>query len=192
MCPGVGESLGMQRWLKKITPDRAALEQRWFLKPFATVCSRAQCWTFHRAGVTRAFALGLFIAFIPPAPPLPIHIVLCAIAGVALGLNLPVLFATVFVSNPVTWLPQVVGCVWVGAKLMGLDFMPFVQQIAHQHMGAALQKLWSPLLLGSLVLGCVTAAVGYVLAQGLWRARVVWLLRRRRRNRLTRPGQPVP
>jgi len=179
----------MQRWLKRITPDRAALERRWFLRPFAPVCTRAQCWTFHRTSVTRAFALGLFIAFIPPAPPLPIHIVLCAFAGLTLGLNLPVLFATVFVSNPVTWLPQVVGCVWVGAKLMGLDFVPFVQQIAHQHMGEALQKLWSPLLLGSLVLGCLTASVGYVLAQSLWRARVVYLLNRRRRTRLMRVQQ---
>jgi uncharacterized protein (DUF2062 family) len=179
----------MQRWLKRITPQRAVLEQRWFLRPFAALCGRAQCWTFHRTSVTRAFALGLFIAFIPPAPPLPIHITLCALAGLTLGLNLPVLFATVFLSNPVTWLPQVVGCVWVGAKLMGLDFVPFVQQIAHQHMGVVLQKLWSPLLLGSLVLGCLAALSGYVIAQALWRARVVYLLNRRRRARLMRVEQ---
>ena len=170
----------MQRWLKRITPDRESVQRHWFLRPFTVFLCRAQCWTFHRASVTRAFALGLFIAFIPPAPPLPIHLLLCSLLGVTLRLNLPVLFATVFISNPVTWLPQVMGSVWVGAKLMGMDFMPFVQQIAHEHLGDALHNLWSPLLLGSLVLGCMAAAIGYVLAQGLWRARVVYLLRRRR------------
>jgi uncharacterized protein (DUF2062 family) len=170
----------MQRWLKTFTPTRGTLEKHWFLKPFATLFGRAQCWSFHRASVTRAFAVGLFIAFIPPAPPLPIHLLMCSIFGILLRLNLPVLFATVFVSNPVTWLPQVLGSVWVGARLMGLDFAPFVQQIAHQHMGDALHHLWSPLLLGSLVLGCLAAALGYVLAEGLWRVRVLYHLRRRR------------
>ncbi len=181
----------MRRWLKRNTPDRGTLEKHWFLRWFAAVFSQAQCWTFHRASVTRAFALGLFIAFIPPAPPLPVHLLLCSIFGVMLRLNLPVLFATVFVSNPVTWLPQVLGSVWVGAKLMGLDFMPFVQQIAHQHMGDALHQLWSPLLLGSLVLGCVAASLGYVLAQALWRARVIYHLRRRRAARVRRVPGPA-
>ncbi|MFI4889971.1 MAG: DUF2062 domain-containing protein [Steroidobacterales bacterium] len=179
----------MQRWLKKITPDRCALERHWFLKPFSAIFSRAQCWTFRRASVTRAFSLGLFIAFIPPAPPLPIHLLLCSIFGVMLRLNLPVLFATVFLSNPVTWLPQVLGSVWVGAKLLGMDFVPFVRQIAHQHMGDALQQLWSPLLLGSLVLGCIAATLGYILAQALWRARAIYHLRRRRAARTSNlPG----
>jgi uncharacterized protein len=87
-----------------------------FCGRFTAVCAQAQCWTFHRASVTRAFSLGLFIAFIPPAPPLPLHLMLCTVFGVLLRLNLPVLFATVFLSNPVTWLPQLLGSVWVGAN----------------------------------------------------------------------------
>jgi uncharacterized protein (DUF2062 family) len=67
-------------------------------------------------------------------------------------LNLPVLMAAVFVSNPFTWVPQVAGSLWVGAKLLGLDLMPFL----------------------------IAAASGYVLAQAAWRARVIYQLRRRR------------
>jgi len=40
--------------------------------------------------------------------------------------------------------------------------------------------LWAPLLLGALVLGLIAAGSGYVLAQAVWRARVVYQLRRRR------------
>jgi uncharacterized protein (DUF2062 family) len=180
MPTGQGKSDFMQRWLKRITPKRDRLEKHWFFKPYTAIFSRAQCWTFHRSSVTRAFALGLFIAFIPPVPPLPLHLILCTTFGIMLRLNLPVLFATSFVSNPFTWLQQVVVSVWIGAKLMGLNFMPFVQQLTHQHMREALHHLWAPLLLGALVLGSLAATAGYALAQGLWRARVLYLLRRRR------------
>jgi len=141
------------------------------------------CWTFHRSSVTRAFALGLFIAFIPPTPLFPLHLMICSIIGVLFRLNLPVLFATVFVSNPFTWVPQVLGSIWVGALLMGKDLMPAVDHLNHRNMREFLHQLWGPLLLGALFLGVVAAAVGYLLAQVLWRARVVYLLRRRRTRR---------
>jgi uncharacterized protein (DUF2062 family) len=172
----------MQRWLKRITPDRAKLESLWYLKPFAALVMNTGCWTFHRNNVTRAFALGLFIAFIPPTPLLPVHFVVCTIAAMLFRLNLPVLFATVFVSNPFTWVPQVLGCIWVGAKLLGIDLQPIMHHLNHRNFSAHLNQLWEPLFLGALVLGSIAALFGYVLAQCLWRARVGYHLRRRRRR----------
>jgi uncharacterized protein len=180
MSAGWNESQSMQRWLKRITPDRCTLEKLWCLKPFAALILDRGCWTFNRHSVTRAFALGLFIAFIPPTPLLPVHIVTCVILGVLFRLNLPVLFATVFVSNPFTWLPQVVGSIWVGAKLMGFDLLPFLHEIKPHTLWQNMHELWAPLLLGALALGSLAAACGYVLAQFAWRARVVYHLRRRR------------
>lgn len=170
----------MRRWLKRMTPGRHILETHWCLKHFTAVMIDRGCWTFNRSSVTRSFALGLFIAFIPPTPLLPVHLVTCALLGVYLRLNLPVLFATVFVSNPFTWLPQVAGSIWVGAKLLGLDLMPFLHAIGHQTFWSEMSVLWPPLLLGALVLGLTAAASGYVLAQCAWRARVIYQLRRRR------------
>jgi len=167
---------GLNRW----TPDRHTLEKHWCLRHLTLLYPDRGCWTFNRSSVTRAFALGLFIAFIPPTPLLPVHIVVCALLGVYFRLNLPVLFATVFVSNPFTWLPQVAGSIWVGAKLMGLDLMPFLHTISHHGIWADVHELWAPLLLGAVVLGLIAAATGYVLAQCIWRARVIYHLRRRR------------
>jgi uncharacterized protein len=169
----------MQRWLKRITPDRCTLEKLWCLRPFKAAVLDRGCWAFQRHSVTRAFALGLFIAFIPPSP-LPVHLLTCAILGVLFRLNLPVLFATVFISNPFTWLPQVAGSIWVGAKLMGMDLTPVLHELHHRHLWAQVNQLWAPLLLGALVLGLVAAGLGYVLAQLAWRARILYQLRRRR------------
>jgi uncharacterized protein len=182
------QKTSMRRWLKRITPDRQQLEAHWFLRHFAALFLDRACWTFHRHSVTRAFALGLFIAFIPPTPLLPVHLLTCALLGVYFRLNLPVLFTTVFVSNPFTWLPQIAASLWVGAKLMGLDFMPFMREIRHQTFWTNVNELWPPLLLGALVLGVIAGGAGYVLAQCAWRARVAHHLRRRRaRSRTPRP-----
>jgi uncharacterized protein len=169
----------MQRWLKRITPDRHTLEKLWCLRPFKSLVLDRGCWTFHRRSVTRAFALGLLIAFIPPTP-LPVHLVTCVILGMLFRLNLPVLFATVFISNPFTWLPQVAGSIWVGARLMGMDLTPLLHGLHHGHLWAQVSQLWAPLLLGALVLGLIAAGSGYVLAQCAWRVRVLYHLRHRR------------
>jgi uncharacterized protein (DUF2062 family) len=171
----------MQRWLKRITPDRHSLERLWCLKPFKALVVDRGCWTFNRHSVTRAFALGLFIAFIPPTP-LPVHLVTCVVLGMLFRLNLPVLVATVFISNPFTWLPQVAGSVWVGARLMGMDLMPVLHELKARNLWMEIHQLWAPLLLGALVLGLVAAGAGYVLAQVAWRGHVLLHLRRRRRS----------
>jgi uncharacterized protein (DUF2062 family) len=175
----------MQRWLKRITPDRHTLERLWCLRPFKTLVLDRGCWTFNRHSVTRAFALGLFIAFIPPTP-LPVHLVTCVILGMLFRLNLPVMFATVFISNPFTWLPQVAGSIWVGAKLMGIDLMPVLHELHHRHPLRHIGQLWEPLLLGALVLGLVAAGSGYLLAQCVWRVRVLYHLRRKRTRSIDR------
>ena len=176
----------MQRWLRKITPQRHALEKLWCLKPFAALVVDRGCWTFKRHNVIRAFSLGLLIAFIPPTPLLPVHLTLCAVLGILFRLNLPVLFATVFISNPLTWFPQIAGSIWVGAKLMGMDLMPMVHQLTHDNLLEHLKQLWAPLLLGALVLGVAASGMGYVLGQAFWQARVRYRLRRRRQRSVLR------
>ncbi len=176
----------MQRWLKHFTPDRHALEKLWCLRPFATVVCDRGCWAFKRKSVVRAFSLGLLIAFVPPTPLLPLHLSLCALLGILFRLNIPVLVGTVFVSNPLTWFPQIAGSLWVGSKLLGLDLMPLMHELTHLHGHLHhnslphLNQLWAPLLLGALVLGVLAAGLGYLLGQSVWHARVLYRLHRRR------------
>jgi len=82
----------------------------------------------------------------------------------------------------------VAGSLWVGAKLLGLDLMPFLHAISHRTLWADMGVLWPPLLLGALVLGLIAAATGYVLAESVWRMRVLYQLRRRRARLGNRGG----
>lgn len=172
----------MQHWLNKITPNRETLEKHRLLKPFAAFFNYPTCWTFHRRSVIRAFSVGLLIAFIPPIPLLPVHLMVGALCGIVFRLNLPVLFATVFISNPFTWLPQLIGSIWVGARLLGIDLTPLLNELSHRTIWAHLNQLWAPLFLGALVLGLTAAALGYLLAKCLWRVRVSYQWRRRQQK----------
>ena len=162
----------MQRWLKRITPDRHALEKHLVPEAIHHVGQTPRLLDIHaHQRGTRAFAS---VCSSPSYRRRRCRCIslLCALLGVLFRLNLPVLFATVFLSNPFTWLPQVVGSMWVGAKLMGMDLMP---ARCTQHQPTAMHwtqlgQLWPPLLLGALVLGLAAPRLGYVLAQGVWRA----------------------
>jgi len=177
---------GMRRWLKTRLPQRQTLEQRWFLRPFAHALLDPACWHFNRHGVPKSFAVGLFIAFLPPMPFL--HTALVLILGLSLRLNLPILYATVFLSNPFTWVPQLLASLWVGARLMGLDLAPMIPQFRHAGPAAQLHAIKGPLLLGATVLGVAAGLLGYTLTQCAWRARVAYLLRRRRARASAKSG----
>ena len=47
------------------------------MRPFRLLLEHPAYWTLNRRNVTRAFALGLFISFVP----LPVHILLATAAG---------------------------------------------------------------------------------------------------------------
>jgi hypothetical protein len=101
-------------------------------------------------------------------------------------LNLPVMFTTVFVSNPFTWLPQIAGSIWVGSKLLGVNLLPMLHALKYQSVASDVSELWAPLLLGALVLGATAAVSGYLFASFAWRARVLYQLKRRRARSVAR------
>jgi hypothetical protein len=72
--------------------------------------------------------------------------------------------------------------------LTRLDLAPLTQELSRRAIWAHLHQLWEPLLLGALVLGLLAAALGYALAQGLWRVRVAYHLQRRRARSSARAG----
>ena len=78
--------------------QRQRWKQRWFMRPFRLLLEHPAYWTLNRRSVTRAFALGLFISFVP----LPIHILVAAAAALMLRLNVPAAITGTFLANPLT------------------------------------------------------------------------------------------
>jgi uncharacterized protein (DUF2062 family) len=170
-----------RRLFKKLSRQRHHLRTRWFMRPFDFVFGDAAYWSLNRRNVTRAVALGFFIAFLPP--PIP-HTVMAIVAAVALRVNIPVTLASIFLTNPVTMLPLYYAAYWTGCHAIGKVPMTHLPKA---HPGDWLPALHGPILepfiLGSLILGLLAALIGYVVLGASWHLSLVYKFYKRKRLR---------
>lgn len=134
------------------------------MQPFRVLLEHPVYWTLNRRNVTRAFAMGLFIAFVP----LPIHFVLAAVLALLLRLNVPAAVAGTFLTNPLTIFPLYLSAYWIGTELLDLPKRPVAFEMSWDWLMTGLVPIWKPFLLGCAVMGTLSALAGYLLLGGLW------------------------
>jgi uncharacterized protein len=149
--------------------QRQRWKQRWFMRPFRLLLEHPAYWTLNRRSVTRAFALGLFISFVP----LPIHIFVAAAAALILRLNVPAAITGTFLTNPLTMVPMYISAYWVGCRLLGITFRNIKFELSWDWLTTGLLPIWKPMLLGCLTLGSVAAIAGYITLGGIWHLSLV-------------------
>jgi uncharacterized protein (DUF2062 family) len=166
-----------RRFFKRLSRKRHTLSNRWFMRPFRVMLANPAYWSIHRTNVTRAVALALFISFIP----LPIHLPVITVLALLLQVNLPVAIATVFVSNPLTMVPQYALSYWVGAHILGTNVNEFAFEMSWEWLRTGLLPIWKPFLLGCVVCGAIAAVLGYVILGSLWHITLVMKYHERKR-----------
>ncbi|EIJ42379.1 hypothetical protein BegalDRAFT_1492 [Beggiatoa alba B18LD] len=137
-------------------------------------------WHLNRRSLSGGMAIGLFFAFIP----MPLQMLPAAIFAVLLRANLPLAVSLVWITNPITMPPILYLAYQLGNLLLGSPAEYDSFQMSVEWFIDALDNIWLPLYLGSLVLACVFSGVGYIAVRGLWRLQVAreWQKRRRRRE----------
>jgi uncharacterized protein (DUF2062 family) len=149
----------------------------------------ANIWHLNRHSVSGAFAVGLFMAFVP----IPFQMVLAAAAAIFFRVNLPLSVALVWITNPVTIPPMFFFAYLVGTWITGekATLEPF-QFSLDWVMNGGLNEVWPPLLIGSLVCATVSSIVGYGLILWIWRWRVLekWKARQIRKKNQRTPTIP--
>ena len=167
-----------RRLFKRLSRTRHKLRERWFLRPFRAVLDHPAYWSLNRRSITLAVALGVFIAFIP----LPVHTIVATIVALSLRINVPVTIASIFVSNPLTMVPQFYLCYRVGSVLINQRSHHFAFEMSWSWLQTGFLPIWKPLLLGCLVLGAASAAISYVLLRGIWHVSLVIKYHQRKRE----------
>jgi uncharacterized protein (DUF2062 family) len=158
-----------RRFFKPLSRQRHRLKSHWFMRPFRLLLEHPVYWSLNRRSVTRAFALGLFVAFVPA----PVQVVLGASTALLLRLNVPAAIAGTFITNPLTAAPIYVTAYLVGCRLLGIAAQPIHFEMSWDWLMNAVLPIWKPLLLGCLVLGAGTALLGYLALAGLWHVSLV-------------------
>lgn len=139
------------------------------MRPFRLLLEHPVFWSLNRRNVTRAFALGVFIGFIP----LPIHLLLGAACALLLRLNVPAAVAGTLITNPLTAAPIYLSAYAVGCQLLDIAPRRIAFEMSWEWITTTLAPIWKPLLLGCLALGTLAAIAAYFTLAGLWRVSLV-------------------
>jgi uncharacterized protein (DUF2062 family) len=167
-----------RRLIRKIAPHPDTLRDLWFFRMFGERLADMHIWSTRRRAITAAFGAGLAICFIP----LPVHLPLGLLVALLWRLNLPVIVATVFIVNPLTFAPIYYAAYRIGAFAVRAEATGFVFQLSWDWLQNGLGPIWRPFLVGCLICGVVFGYGGYLGFELLWRWNTARRLRRRRRR----------
>ncbi|WNC73687.1 DUF2062 domain-containing protein [Thalassotalea psychrophila] len=164
----------IKRWL----PDHHTIKTNKHLQIFGDVLHDANLWHLNRRSVSKAFAVGLFFAFVP----VPFQMMLAAGMAILVHANLPLSVALVWLSNPITIPPIFYACYKLGTVIMNVPPQDFAFELSVEWLTTSLSAVAGPFLLGCAVCAVFFSIVGYFTINGIWRYSVAsnWKKRKHR------------
>lgn len=154
----------MKKTLKRLSPDPEALKGHKNLGWLSKHLHDASLWNFNRRSISKAFAVGLFCAFVP----VPFQMLLAAPGAVIFSANLPLSVALVWITNPITMPPIYYGCYKLGAWILDVEIQQdFVMSL--DYVWEVFEIIWQPFLLGCMVVSTLSAFIGYWIIQSIYR-----------------------
>lgn len=156
-------------------------EHPWYLKPFDYILEHPIYFAPTRRSVAGGLWLGVFYGLLP----IPGQTALAIISAFALRVNVPVAAVTVWVSNPLTFVPIFYLGYRIGTALLNIPAEPLADEVTVEWLRDELALRWKPLIYGCLVLATSAATGAWVVVNAIWR--VSTLIRYRGRHQ--RPGK---
>lgn len=173
-----------KKLIKRFMPDYRVIRDNKHLRLFGPLLNDPNLFHLNRRSASGAFAVGLFMAFVP----LPSQMILAAAAAILFRVNLPISVVLVWLTNPVTIPPMFYFAYLVGTWIMGapvhMDQNSF--QLSFEWIKTELAAIWQPFLLGCFVTASVSALIGYGTIRGLWRLHLVHHYKQRKARRAAR------
>ncbi len=151
--------------IKKYMPDPEKLKEHKNLQFLGDRLHNPNLWHLNRRSVAMAFAVGLFVAWIPT----PGQMIIAAIAALFLRANLPVSVALVWITNPLTMPPMFYFAYLLGMKVLGEKVSDIDMEFTVDSVMSNLGDIGGPFLLGCLILGIISSITGYFVIKYIWR-----------------------
>jgi uncharacterized protein len=167
-----------KRWI----PEPAFFREHKSLQFLGHLLHDPNLFHLNRHSVSGAFFVGLFTAFLPTLGQMPIAAVLALFCRV----NMPISVALVWISNPLTMPAIFYATFEFGQWLLKSPPIKFSMEMSWEWFSSEFPHLWQPLLLGSLIIGVIMGAVGYLAMQVFWRWQVLRHWEQRKADRLAK------
>ncbi|MEO7557633.1 MAG: DUF2062 domain-containing protein [Gammaproteobacteria bacterium] len=171
-----------RKLFKRYGPDPHRIRNHKHLQFFGKLLHSPNLWHLNRRSVSRAVALGLFMAFVP----IPFQTVPAAALAIMFQFNLPITVALVWITNPLTMAPIFYFVYKLGSVMLGRPPHPLLFQPTWDWLMNELHWIWQPFLLGSFTIATASALAGFLLVQGFWRLHVMHDWHKRKRLRQAR------
>jgi len=167
----------MKNFLKKCAPHRSKVNFGWLNQHLHDPC----LWNWNRKSISKAFAVGLFSAFLP----VPFQMILAASLAVVFSANILLSIAIVWITNPITMGPIFYFNYKLGAivldKQIDTGFPPFSFSLGY--LAEVFIAYGPSLLLGSFLVATVNSLIGYTAIQWLYRHKLIKRLNRWKKRR---------
>ena len=168
-----------RRFFRKFAFKRHQLVENRLVAPFRHFLHDQKLWGIRRKTVVPAVAWGIFVAFLP----IPGHVLVSVLGSLLIRCNIPVAAVSTFVSNPLTIGPMFYFSYRAGASLLGMEPGPFAIELSLAWLGTTFLSIWQPLILGSVLVGTISAVIAYVFLDVLWRFSIGNYKSRKRNDR---------
>ncbi|GAB4507830.1 MAG: DUF2062 domain-containing protein [Sulfuricaulis sp.] len=168
-----------KKLIRRYLPDPHKIRDHKHLRLFGTLLHDPNLWHLNRRSASGAFAVGLFMAFMP----MPFQMIPAAGLAILFHVNLPIAIALVWITNPFTIAPVSYFCYYLGAWILGTPVHAVEFEISWEWISTELIRIWKPFLLGSLLVSSVSAAAGFFGIRALWRWHVIRDWEKRKKER---------
>ena len=167
-----------KKLIKRLMPNSQSIKNNKHLKIFGDLLHNPHLWHMNRHSVAKAFAVGLFFAFMP----VPFQMILAAGTAILINANLPLSIALVWLTNPLTMPAIFYACYAVGTWLINAPVQEIVFEANWQWVLDSVSTIGPAFLLGCGVLAVIFSMLGYCTIKGLWRYSVIkaWKSRRKK------------
>ena len=152
-------------------------------KYFGHALHNPNLWHLNRFSVSWAVSVGIFMAYVP----VPFQMLLAAAAAIAIGCNLPISVALVWISNPLTMPLLFYIAYLLGAKVLGVTAGNPHFELSFEWLMTIFGGIWQPFLLGCFIFGVVLATLGHLAVRLMWRIQVGQAWRQRQNHRKRKP-----
>jgi uncharacterized protein len=164
-----------KRIIKKLLPDKNKLKRHKHLQIFNTFFSSPYLWHINRKSVTRAVAIGLFIAFMP----IPFQMVVSCGFAICFNANVLIAVLLVWITNPVTIPPILYMSYKLGAVIVSHTPQNLYEADGWAQMMSQFGDIWLPMVVGLFSFAIFFSVIGYFLVDLLWKLHVKYHWKKR-------------
>lgn len=147
--------------LKKILPSHNKIKEQKALKIFGNFLHKREIWSLSRKKVVAGVFIGVFVSFIP----MPLQMVLSSLLAILFNANLPISFALIFISNPLT-----MPFLYYIAYEVGLVILnkPHVVEFNINSMYDNFELIAAALYTGSFLIGIICSLLAAFIVNSFW------------------------